>query len=111
MAILPQSTPTYNSNPIRIAIELSPVEVVELRLVEGQRFVSAVASVRVAGVLVHGVRVTRLGHRLSVRMPERRTPDGEWVPVVELVAPALMAAINDAVIESYRAAAIVGGLA
>lgn len=108
--ILPHDPPTCNPNNFRIVTESPPVEVVDLRLVD-QQFVRAVASVRVGGVLAHGVRVVQHGGRVVVRMPERRSPDGEWLPVVVIESPALRLAIADSVLDAFRAAAPFGGLA
>lgn len=78
------------------------IEVLELRHIK-QRTLRAMARIRAGGLVINGVAIvmTRPGWPRVV-MPSRMTHEGERLPVVEIDAPALRAAISDAVIEAWR---------
>lgn len=109
--ILAHDPPKYN--PDRLAKEPEPVEVVDLRLVD-QYHLRAVATVRIGRIVIPNVCILRRRGRygrMCVQMPQHYHGPGLWTPAVELGTPALKAAVNDCVIEAYKAAVIVGGLA
>lgn len=114
--ILPHDPPiynpisTYSHKPIRIVIDDGPIKVITLRLVD-QRFLRAVVTVRIGDHVIRNVCVLHRRGRLCVQMPQSHHGPGLWTPAVELGTPALKAKVNDCVLEFYKAAAIVGGLA
>jgi len=93
--ILAHDPPKYN--PDRLAKEPEPVEVVDLRIVD-QPTLCALLSLRIGGLVVHGVALRYRRGRLCVVLPAWRDQ------AVEAVSPALKAALNDTVIEAWKVA-------
>jgi hypothetical protein len=78
------------------------IEVTALRLIN-QPGLRALCSVRMGGLLVHGVMLRYRRGRLCVVLPFWRDQG------VEAVSPALKAALNDAVIEAWKVASAFRG--
>ncbi len=63
----------------------------------------ATVTVRVGGIVIRGVRVTNQGRGTFVNYPARKI-DGDWIELVEIVSPALRAAIAEVVLATVRGA-------
>jgi DNA-binding cell septation regulator SpoVG len=88
----------------------TPIEVLELRRLAGDRNLKAFAKVRLGAVVIHGIKVVQQpGQKAWIALPQtpgRQKADGTgagWFPVVEITSKDLMARVRDAVLEAWSA--------
>lgn len=85
------------------------IDVLKLRLVDGNGAVCGYADVTIAGeITLYGCKIVQQdGQRAYVRPPDRPYPgpDGtkRWTPIVEIHDEAMRAAIQAAVLAAYEA--------
>jgi DNA-binding cell septation regulator SpoVG len=88
----------------------APIQVIEVRRIEGHGNLRAFAKVRLGPVVIHGCRVIQQpGQRPWVALPQvpaRKKADGTgsgWFPVIEITRRVLLDQVRDAVLEACSA--------
>lgn len=90
------AAPTGDPAPANCAIEVLSVEP------GATSSLVATVAVRVGGIVIRSVRVNDRGRGTFVNWPARRDGD-KWIPLVELVSPALRDAVEAVILRAVGA--------